>query len=466
MQIWNKITVISLLIAVIPLCGVSQNPASDKGHILRIKIENYPDSSIYWASIYGDEINITDTITERRNDVFLYEIPLGTQPGVYRLMLNDGKRSLDVVYTENDISLHTDFNNLLKELEVKSSLETQLFHRHKQAEGYIRYKQKLINRMLEQYPKDDPFYDELENKNLRLQQEIADTSAAIVDAYPDSFVAKLVAFQSVPSDTTIQSFAAWQHYQKAHYFDNADFSDNALLRSNAIPDKLLGFMSLYRNPSYPKARQEEQFRIAVDTIMKYTRTNAEVFDFTINFLIDGFKRFGFNDLVNHIAGETEAALSCINRERRDALKARLNRIQATSPGQKAPEVKLPDLKGDSLSLYSVKKPYTLVVFWASWCPHCKEMMPDLQQFYENHNDSLEIFAISIDSEREKWTSVAKTYPWMHVSELKGWDSGAVEDYYVYGTPSFFLLGEQKKILKKGATLRDIENYYKQITTGR
>lgn len=466
MQIWYKITVISLLIAVIPLCGVSQNPARDKNHFLRIKIENYPDSSIYWASIYGDDITMVDTIAERNNTDFHYKIPYGTQPGVYRLMLNDGKKSLDVVYNKSDISLRTDFSNPLKELEVTSSEETKLYHRHKRAESYIRYKQKLINRMLEQYPKNDPFYNELEKKNLRLQQEITDTSAAIVDAYPDSFVAKLVAFKSVPPDTTIRSFEAWQHYQKAHYFDNADFSDNDLLRSNAIPDKLLGFMSLYRNPAFPKASQERQFRIAVDTIMKYTRTNAEVFDFTINFLIDGFKRFGFNDLVNHIGRETEAALSCINRERRDAVKARLNRIQATSPGHKAPAVSLPNLEGDTTSLRSINKPYTLVVFWASWCPHCKEMMPELQQFYQKHNDSLGIFAISIDSEQEQWQKAAQYYPWNHVSELKGWDSSPVENYNVYGTPSFFLLGEQKKILKKGATLQDVKYYIKKITTGK
>jgi peroxiredoxin len=50
----------------------------------------------------------------------------------------------------------------------------------------------------------------------------------------------------------------------------------------------------------------------------------------------------------------------------------------------APGLTLIDLSGSSVSLDDYAGSVILVNLWATWCPPCKEEMPALQTFYENH----------------------------------------------------------------------------------
>ena len=58
-------------------------------------------------------------------------------------------------------------------------------------------------------------------------------------------------------------------------------------------------------------------------------------------------------------------------------------IQNMKPGTKVPDFTLNDLNGDPLTLSEITESKTLILFWASWCPHCSEMISEL-----NQNDSV------------------------------------------------------------------------------
>ncbi len=427
-------------------------------HVLRIEVEDYEDTTLLLNQIYGDEVLTLDTIHQNRTDTFIYNIPYGTPKGVYRIIIDkEANHSIDIVYNREDIAVKTHSANPREELQILKSLETRLYHRYQRAEGYIRYKENVIDQMLQKFPAADPFYKEIEKKYIHLQRERYDSSEIIVNAHPETFMADIIKMNMIPVKN-VSRRAEWQVYQKRHFFDHTEFSDASLLRSQAIPNKILDFLSLYRNSGFTKAQQQKEFSKAVDTLIKYTQVNPEVFDFTINFLIDGFKRYEFNQLVAHIANQTEAALKCINRERRDALKEKIKKARLAAPGTKAPGVNLPGLQGDTVSLSSLDKPQILVVFWASWCPHCMKMLPELQKLYSRYSDNLEIYAISLDTDKQEWQNVAKNYSWIHVSDLKGWDSVPVEKYQVFGTPSFFLLGDNREIKVRSGSISAIKNY--------
>lgn len=50
----------------------------------------------------------------------------------------------------------------------------------------------------------------------------------------------------------------------------------------------------------------------------------------------------------------------------------------------APELTLVNTLGESQSLAQLRGQVVLVNLWATWCPPCKEEMPALQAFYEDH----------------------------------------------------------------------------------
>ena len=52
----------------------------------------------------------------------------------------------------------------------------------------------------------------------------------------------------------------------------------------------------------------------------------------------------------------------------------------------SPELTLTDIQGVSHSLADYRGQVILVNLWATWCPPCKEEMPALQSFYNQHKD--------------------------------------------------------------------------------
>ena len=52
----------------------------------------------------------------------------------------------------------------------------------------------------------------------------------------------------------------------------------------------------------------------------------------------------------------------------------------------SPDIHLPDLAGNPVSLSDYRGQVVLVNNWATWCPPCKKEMPTLQAYYEDYRD--------------------------------------------------------------------------------
>jgi cytochrome c biogenesis protein CcmG/thiol:disulfide interchange protein DsbE len=60
-----------------------------------------------------------------------------------------------------------------------------------------------------------------------------------------------------------------------------------------------------------------------------------------------------------------------------------------------PKLTLTDIQGVSHSLADYRGQIVLVNLWATWCPPCKEEMPTLQAFYDEHKRAgFEVIAIN------------------------------------------------------------------------
>lgn len=105
--------------------------------------------------------------------------------------------------------------------------------------------------------------------------------------------------------------------------------------------------------------------------------------------------------------------------------------------------------------------YKLLFFWKSGCPGCKEATPDLialQTTLKDHN--IDIIGFSLDTDNGKFESYARQMPWPSRSDLKGWESQTVKDYHLFGTPAFYLLDAENKILLKPKSMAQLEMYLK------
>jgi thiol-disulfide isomerase/thioredoxin len=119
-------------------------------------------------------------------------------------------------------------------------------------------------------------------------------------------------------------------------------------------------------------------------------------------------------------------------------------------GNEAPEISLPDPQGKIVSLSSTRGNIVLLDFWASWCGPCRKENPNLVLAFNKYNGKgFGIFQVSLDKSKEEWLKGIredKLSAWIHVSDLKYWNSVVVPQYKIEAIPFNLLLDKDGKIL--------------------
>lgn len=136
-------------------------------------------------------------------------------------------------------------------------------------------------------------------------------------------------------------------------------------------------------------------------------------------------------------------------------------------GMDAPELKMENNRGDSVSLRSLKSQYTLLYFYDDECSVCKSEAPKIKAVLRENSDlNISVYAVYVQSSKENWQAdIKKSYP---PDSLAGhnwnflWDSEMQSDYQrLYGvlsTPKLFLIDSDKKIVGRNlnaAALSDL-----------
>lgn len=67
---------------------------------------------------------------------------------------------------------------------------------------------------------------------------------------------------------------------------------------------------------------------------------------------------------------------------------------AASLGHLAPDFTLTDLDGQNISLSSFRGKSVLLNFWATWCPPCRQEMPELQEFHRRYGEQITLVGIN------------------------------------------------------------------------
>ena len=117
-------------------------------------------------------------------------------------------------------------------------------------------------------------------------------------------------------------------------------------------------------------------------------------------------------------------------------------------------------EGTIVPLDPTQNKYTLVQFWAAGNAICTEQncyyyLPAYEK-YKDHG--FEIYAISLDENLNEWVAGIEEndLPWIHVSDLKGWESPVCIECNITKVPSNFLLNHKGKIIARDLEAEELE----------
>lgn len=456
----KKILVITLLIGAANFMSAQSNK-----YKIDVTIKGLKDTTVILAIHGGETKYAVDTARLDQNGKGSFAKPRSLDGGMYFLVLN-GAALFDFLISGDDydnFGIITDKDDFSK-IEFVNSPENDAML------AYLDYRtQHQLNyeKMIEKFTSSAENSDE--QKELRKQlMTFNNPLIAFTDSLADKHKGKVLATivralsplvepeLNLPDDDPDRERKIAMHYylfNKEHFFDNVDFSDERILRTPffipTIFDHYLKNILIFK--------ESDSIIPCIDKIMSRIPEGSRVYRYLLSHIFNFYQKsttMGHEEIVIYM-GENYYLTPKVHWETEEFQKNLLDYIQKNKPtliGKTSPDLLLPTSDGRRYeSIHGLTANYTVLFFYDTDCGHCKEEIPIMKEIYNKYKNELglEIYAVYIQTDEKKWLDFinANNLEWINV-----WDPYRTGNIYntfnTVTTPQIYLLDKDKKILAR------------------
>jgi len=119
-------------------------------------------------------------------------------------------------------------------------------------------------------------------------------------------------------------------------------------------------------------------------------------------------------------------------------------------GEQAPDFELETMDGEKVKLSDYRGQKVMLNFWATWCPPCRDEIPDMQAFHEDHGDDVTILAVNLTSEEASINNVSSFLEEYGVdfTVLKDVDTSVAIAYQAMALPTTYIIDREGLVFNK------------------
>jgi thiol-disulfide isomerase/thioredoxin len=297
----------------------------------------------------------------------------------------------------------------------------------------------------------------IQEEKLRIKKEdLAFLSSLPNDSYVKWF---LPTRKLVSSVSTIAQYSSEEIPETIDAFRKLDYTDAKLYKSGLFKDAIDNHYWLIENSGKPLDKVFEEMKLSIDAMMVKLVTNEKIFNEVTDYLFDLLEKHSLFKASEYLALKVLNEGSCnINND----LANQLETYRAMKKGNIAPDI---DFNNSFFAnpnkivakLSSLKSNYTVVVFGASWCPKCNEELPEIANLYSKwKSKGVDVVFVALEDDKNTFKDFVKTFPFPSYSDNKKWDSKIVKNYYVFSTPTMFLLDNKREILLRPNSVKQMD----------
>jgi thiol-disulfide isomerase/thioredoxin len=468
---------------------------------IRVKVIGQKDTTVHLIKYYGQKLFYADT-AEMKNGEVVFD-GKKQKAGIVGLLL-PGQKYFEFIYNNEEIQLETTAPEFMPNMKVKKSEENKVF---------IPYVNFISNRKTEagklgeqrgKLKKEDPEYKKITEKIDAINKEVDAYQKNLVEQNKGKLVSKIVKMSmevEIPeaprdkNDSIIDRDFKFKYY-RSHFWDNVDFSDDALVNNPVFHNKL----EYYFGKNMMLQHWDTVLYYAFDFCDRLNPKSA-MFEYVVGWVASNYGK-------SEIMGMDKVYLNMLDRyyctknaegkspafwvkedkfeELCDNLKNKLNLVMGVRP----PNLILKDTSDTKWQdFYSLKSEYTIIYFWDPECGHCKKTTPKLQTLYDKKfkDRNIEIFSVgkAIGKDFENWKKFIRdnklTFINVAVTD-KLYESAKKEaekfvqmypgekgkpttleslnyqtTYDIFSTPQVYVLDKDKKIIAKRLSISQLED---------
>lgn len=136
-------------------------------------------------------------------------------------------------------------------------------------------------------------------------------------------------------------------------------------------------------------------------------------------------------------------------------------------GDEAPDFELETMDGEPAKLSDFRGKKVLLNFWATWCPPCRDEIPDMQAFHEDHGEDVAVLAVNVTSQEASINNIESFLDEYGVgfTVLKDIDQSVTDGYGARALPTTYIIDRDGKVFNKAIgplTYADMLNVFEQI----
>lgn len=466
--------------------GLSQN-----GYDIKVNFKGCKDSMVYLVKYTWDQQYLVDTCKKLKNGQIQFKGKKDLDKGVYVLVSQSNSIYFDFFINENQkFSISTDISDVVNSLKVTANKENEEFFKYikfitNKNQDFGKVSAQTIGKTKEDSSK---FMNE---KIKELNIDVKKFDSDFMTKNKNTYLYDVLNLKTekepieIPKAKNGRPDSIFQYYYyKNHFFDGINFKDERIIRTPFFDDRVKKYFDnvILQHP--------DTLNKEIDFVLGKCEENNLVYNLLIGYFTYKFEQskiMGFDKVFVHLADKyilpgrsssvySEETVKKI-RERVDIMRNLLldskvsdllmidsiygKQVRKMGFDTASSSKSITDLYYKNLekltpmfkSLYSVNAKYTILIFWAVDCGHCKTEIPILNTGLKSLKGKIDVKVYAVQTKDElfndwkkfivenKLNDFVNVFDPIHLNNLK-------ERFDIYSTPVIYILDRDKKIKAK------------------
>lgn len=432
----------------------SMSPKIASDWVILYKLEGTKQVFINNTTIKTDSILVGGEKKAVGN--FEIKLPASSKPGAYRARYRlDGAGFVDFFYNNENVSFIFNPDYPQEAIAFQESLENKLYNSYIKDIAIAQQKLDSIQVAVLQ----DPSLD-LKGFYQKTYHQVDDVQNKYNQEAKDKYIAPFVKASARSNPEKILTSANdYLANIKNTFFDTLDFSNNVLINSSFLTNRVLDYL-FYINFSDDKVQQQILYKKSIETVLSKIKNDPYKRDI-IQFLIEKFEDSKNIEIIDYLFENHYSKLSMGLQDQK--FKAKKTALFAVEIDRIAPDFSWNE-NGRNLKLSTLNDAdQYVVVFWSTGCSHCLREIPKLYTYMKDKT-TMKVIAFALEDDGFVWNTYKETnlQGWHNILGLKKWKNETARTYQVYSTPTYLILDKNKKIIAKPNEFKDVLGFLDKI----
>lgn len=431
---------------------------------ITLQVEGLQGGTAYLIGIFTDQRYRADSAQVDASGTFTFKRPEPYKPGFFFVFLPNNSNLQMLIDKDQTFSMKTRANDLIGSMQVEGSLDNELLYQNLKWQLDHQPRLDAVTQQMRSVPKEGPEYQQLKQQQDQLLAERKAHLQVFQDKYANTLFTKFKMAGQNPEVQDVRNpdgslnTPLQVYLYRTQFWDNVDFSDNRLLYTPVIYNKLNRYITEL-TPQNP-----DSINSAASFLINKVLNYPEYFKYFANWIALQYDpekttlmdpQAVFVHMIQNFFTYDRAFWS--DSTEIYALQLRAYEMAASLVGKKGPDVQAADPDGRMRSISEIKAPYVVVYMYDPNCDQCAIQTPKLVRFYNQWKSrGVEVFGIVLNTDLSEWKNyIAKNgITWINVFDPT--NKAIYAKYYVDHTPEIYVLNPERIIIGKNLNTDQIE----------